>query len=323
MSVNSKLVSKSIESILLAIELYNKPLITYRTDAVIVLLINSWESLLKALILKNKWAKISINNEKKFLECVECVHSNLGKSYPDDWYASIKILYDERCKIIHFNKDLILIDYMLIQSNILLFKKFAETLLDKDVTKKVGWMVMPLGFDVPYTEFDFLNNKTTVSKSSLSVRNFFEKMSFFHNEQLAKGSNGILLNVDITMQNVNRIDSADFVVGIKKESDINFNYTNSVKLTNTGRETRIKEITDALSVYYLHYKQVMKECKKIEGHTQEKLNDFMKKIGKSNESISFDWSKFSHIFPMKITKKYTFSDIIYSEYKKYIRKKIS
>jgi len=47
MTISQNLLSKSIESITLAIELYNKPLIKYRRESVVILMINSW--LLKIL----------------------------------------------------------------------------------------------------------------------------------------------------------------------------------------------------------------------------------------------------------------------------------
>lgn len=320
MSVNSKLVAKSIESVLLAIELYNKPLITYRTDAVLVLLINSWESALKALILKKKWAKINVNKRKEFLECVECVKSNLGNNYPDDWYASVVFLYEERCKIIHYNKDMVLIDYMLIQANIILFKQLVEKQLSKSITKKVNWMVLPLGFEVPYTEFDFLNKTSSLAKSTKQISEYYKKITELHNSQLEKGSGGILLSINVTMQNVNKVNKADLVVGIKKDSNVNFSYENTIKLSNTGKETKIKEVTEALSVFNLHYKDILMQVKKTPGHSQAKLTEFMKKIGKIDENLSFNWAKFGEIFPMKLSNKYTFSEEILKKYKEYLEK---
>lgn len=320
MSVNKKLVDKSVESILLAIELYNKPLITYRTDSVLVLIINSWESALKALILKKRWAKITVNKKKDFLECVECVKSNLGNNYPDDWYHSLIFLYEERCKIIHYNKDLVLIDYMLLQANIILFKQFLEKLLDTNMTKKVNWMILPIGFDLPYTQFDFLNTKSSIKSTSNEIKTYYEKIIEIHNVQFKKGLNGILLSVIVSMQNVNKVKNSDLVMGIKKGSEQNFTFENSIMLSSNGKEVRIKEVSETLSTYGLHYKDVLNHVKKWPGHSQKKLTNFMNNIGKKRDDLAFNWGKFSDIFPMKITNKFTYSEKFLNEYSQFLNK---
>ena len=48
------LLSNSRAAMLAAIEIYNKPLFTYRDECFAILLINAWELLLKAILSKNK-----------------------------------------------------------------------------------------------------------------------------------------------------------------------------------------------------------------------------------------------------------------------------
>jgi len=48
------LVRNAVAAITAAIELYNKPRISYREEAVAILAINAWELLLKALLSINK-----------------------------------------------------------------------------------------------------------------------------------------------------------------------------------------------------------------------------------------------------------------------------
>ena len=47
------LLDKSINSMLSAIEIYNKPNFSYREETFAILAVNSWELLLKAILLKN------------------------------------------------------------------------------------------------------------------------------------------------------------------------------------------------------------------------------------------------------------------------------
>lgn len=47
------LLARSQEAFLIAVELYNRPTITYRTESCSILLCNAWELMLKARIVKN------------------------------------------------------------------------------------------------------------------------------------------------------------------------------------------------------------------------------------------------------------------------------
>jgi uncharacterized protein DUF3644 len=58
-----RLVHKSMEGMLLAIEIVNKPTIPYRMECFLFLLINSWELLMKAKIVLDKQDCNSINEQ--------------------------------------------------------------------------------------------------------------------------------------------------------------------------------------------------------------------------------------------------------------------
>lgn len=55
----SMLLDKSIEAVLSAIELYNKPIFSYREESFAILMVNAWELLLKAKRLKDNRGKIT------------------------------------------------------------------------------------------------------------------------------------------------------------------------------------------------------------------------------------------------------------------------
>jgi hypothetical protein len=55
----SMLLDKSIEAVLSAIELYNKPIFSYREESFSILMVNAWELLLKAKRLKDNRGKIT------------------------------------------------------------------------------------------------------------------------------------------------------------------------------------------------------------------------------------------------------------------------
>jgi Domain of unknown function (DUF3644) len=57
-----RLVDNSISGMLAAIELYNKPRVTYRDEITVILLVNAWELALKAVLRKHR---VSIFDKKK------------------------------------------------------------------------------------------------------------------------------------------------------------------------------------------------------------------------------------------------------------------
>jgi len=317
------LLAKSIESVTLAIELYNKPLIKYRTESVVILLVNSWENLLKALIRKKKWAKIynkKTDSSKPFDECLECVKSNLGKTYSSDWYESTNILYKERCKIIHYHKGLSLVDYSIIQANILFLKDFVQTHFNRSIVKDKNWYVLPIASEIPFTDFDFIKHTSSLRKISPEIKNYIEKVIKIHDQQTNTAlSKGVLMNVRVSLENVSRIKYADMVTGVDNQGGkTKVLIEQNIKLSNTGKEVQIKEFKEKLEKYKYHYRDVQEASKKIQGHTHRAFTAFMKKI-RDNSTIAFNWGTFSQIFPMKIADKYTYAEEILGEYQKYLR----
>lgn len=323
MTISENLLSKSIESITLAIELYNKPLIKYRTESVVILIVNSWENLLKALIKKEKWAKIYDKNKeesKHFSECVECVKSNLGKSYSDDWYESTKLLYEKRCKIVHYYKDLEVIDYMMIQSNIILFKDFVQKHFGKSIIKDKNWYILPIASELPYTDFDFIKSTSALKKTNPEIKSYIERVLNVHSKQVESPFNkGILINIKVSLENIKNIKRADAVFGIDKESEKRTALDGGLKLSDEGRSVKIQEISETLQKYKYHYSDVLKVARGVVGHSQKKFNQFMKEI-RNDKNIAFNWGTFSNIFPMQITNKYTYAEGVIEKYKKYIQK---
>ncbi|HET9131358.1 MAG TPA: DUF3644 domain-containing protein, partial [Terriglobia bacterium] len=51
--ISEDLIAASIQSALAAIEIYNKPVFAYREQAFTILLINAWETLCKAKLVRN------------------------------------------------------------------------------------------------------------------------------------------------------------------------------------------------------------------------------------------------------------------------------
>ena len=62
------LLDKSINSMLSAIEIYNKPNFSYREETFAILAVNSWELLLKAYLLKSSSYKMDALYKMEFVK---------------------------------------------------------------------------------------------------------------------------------------------------------------------------------------------------------------------------------------------------------------
>ncbi|MBE2280234.1 MAG: hypothetical protein IAE91_07580 [Ignavibacteriaceae bacterium] len=312
--VYKNLLEKSIEAISMAIEIYNKPLTKYRSETSIILITNAWENALKALISKKRWAQVynpKKDKSKPFEECVLCVKSNLGKLWQEPVEDSINILYKERCKIVHYNKGLEVLDYMLIQKNILFFKEFVYQNFAVSIVKDKNWFILPIGTELPFDQFNLLSCESSIKDAPNVIKQYFEKIIESNNRHVPHG-NSILMELNVTLQNVNRTNQADLVVGISPGSSKKTSLMyKSLTLDKAGKQISVLEFTEIIENYPMRHNDVVVEYKnalkeKKMKFNQKKFNEKMKEI-KMDPKLSYDWASLSNILPIKIAQIYSYS----------------
>jgi len=103
------LLNKSKESALLAVEIYNKPRITFRSGAYITLMVIAWTSLLEAIFEKNntnyhyKKGKryVRIDGDRKTWELQKCIDYYFNNNKNDSVYQNLCFFSGLRNKIEH------------------------------------------------------------------------------------------------------------------------------------------------------------------------------------------------------------------------------
>jgi hypothetical protein len=312
--VYKNLLGKSIEAITMAIEIYNKPLTKYRSETSIILIINAWESALKALISKKRWERIynyKKEESKPFDKCIACVSSHLGKNWKKSWKDSIDILYKERCKVVHYNKGLEILDYMLIQKNIIFFKEFIDKNFSVSIIKDKNWYILPIGTELPFDQFNLLTCQSSIKDSPNDIKKYFEDIIKTHNRNVA-ARESILMELSVTLQNVNRIPQADNIIGVDPSSTKKTSLTHtSLRLAKEGKQIAIAEFQAIIENYPLQYKDVVSNYRKVLNSkkikfNQIEFNDKMKQI-KLDETFSYNWSNLSTLLPIKIPDRYSYS----------------
>ena len=94
-------IEKAHNSTLLAVEIYNKPIVSYRTEGFIVLMMIAWTSLFHAIFLKKgmsiKYKKSDIGNYLDLRKCIRKYEGLLNKEID----ANLTLLIDIRDQIVH------------------------------------------------------------------------------------------------------------------------------------------------------------------------------------------------------------------------------
>lgn len=168
-AVYKEMVDHSLGAALSAIEVYNKPDFQYRNETFVILMINAWELLVKAKILKDNknrkqalylkksnghyklsrtgnYMTIDIRGALEKLKISEIVREN------------IESLLEIRDTAIHFyNKDPISYTiFALGAATLQNYQKLVKSWFDKDLTD-YNFYILPLGFKYSFKNFELLD----------------------------------------------------------------------------------------------------------------------------------------------------------------------
>jgi hypothetical protein len=315
--VSDALVEKAIEAVTMAIEIYNKPLAKYRTETCAVLMIAAWEQIFKAAILKNRWARLYDSKTgwyKPFDECLECVKSN--SKLPEDAYQSIKLLYEKRCRIIHYQKGMETLDYMALQSNIIFFRDFVSITFNKSIIKDRTWYMLPIGTEVPFTKFDFVSYASSMKKAPADVRDYFKEVIRIQNDLSKGNSSGILIGINVNLTNIKRIKKADITIGIDGSKE-GVGIDGLMKISQQGKPVSLTldEFRKLHSNYPLTYAQVYERCRKKGVMDRNKFQSHIDRC-KKDQNLAINWKTIcgSLNVPFKISDKYMYKERVVDDF---------
>ena len=168
------LLEKSVQAVISAIEIYNKPDFKYREESFSILMVNAWELLLKAKILKdsqNDLTTLYVIDKEKSLKrdgtpkVNSCYKQNrVGNFMTIDIYSAIKrlplenvlkeninLLIEIRDNAIHFFNDSKLFEKKLLEIGTATLKSYVDIINDwfnYDLTR-FNFFLMPISFFHP------------------------------------------------------------------------------------------------------------------------------------------------------------------------------
>lgn len=226
-----RLVDNSLSAILSAVEVYNKPRMTYRDEVTVMLVVNAWELALKATLRKSDktifYPKKRGERYRSFTldDCLAKISGqNLWPAGVDGRaiMANVKALSEYRDRAIHlYNaQGLGAVIYPFLQQNVLNYRDFMLAKFNKDLADSITWQLLPLGATAPADAVRFMRvdkNATMVAE----VQQFIDELRGYMDEAEAAGSDmaRVATIYDINMQSVKKMTSADLVVAISSTAD--------------------------------------------------------------------------------------------------------
>lgn len=240
--VQINLVKNSIAAYFAAIEIHNKPHISYRYETVTLLVINAWELILKAYVkkyIKNRSIFTddghTISVEKALDYVNEHRNSIKGKSF-----TAIKINIEEiveyRKNVIHFYcEQLEPYIFMLVARSALNYVDFVKVYFSKDIMADEGLFIMPLGFKLPFRPEDFLSNEVAKYAASEEAKTFIQNIvKVIKRLKEDDIEDSIVLGFDIYFENIKKASNSDILAAITTidAADATFAKTTNVRFTN-------------------------------------------------------------------------------------------
>ncbi|MBX6370536.1 MAG: DUF3644 domain-containing protein [Rhodospirillales bacterium] len=224
-----KLLGNSKAAIVGAIEIYNKPRFEYRDECFVILLINGWELLLKALLSKNHQ---SIYYKKKrgqpyrtlsWSDALTRVESRgIWPSSAPPLLAvrrNLELLTVYRDNAVHYYNEpnFGVLIYSFSQTSIVNYRDLLTSGFDHSLGDEITWHLLPLGLAPPVDPLAYLREASRAS-SARAVGDFIRLISDATAElEAANIDTGRLLTIfSVSLQSTKKISHADVVVGVQE-----------------------------------------------------------------------------------------------------------
>jgi hypothetical protein len=222
------LLGNSVSAMLAAIEIYNKPQFTYRSECFVILLLNSWELAFKAILSKNKIRIFKPKERNKpymtlgLWDCIEESKELFPSSIEFKPVAeNIGRLVDYRNNAVHFYNEegFESLIYGLAQTSIVNYRDVISACFDRDIASEVNISLLPLSFGATPDPIKFLSSPE-VKNHKPAIAEFLKIISETTDELEKDGlDTGRFLTVfQVNLQSTKKVQSADIVAGVKGDS---------------------------------------------------------------------------------------------------------
>jgi hypothetical protein len=221
-----KLQANSRAALLGSIEIYNKPRFQYRDEVFVILLVNAWELLLKALVSKGGRSIYYPKKRGEPYRTLGALHALQRAVSEGIWPASLphqaftqnlSLLIEFRDKAVHFYnaKGFGILVYSLAQTSIVNYRDLMREAFNEDIADGMTWRLMPLGIEPPVDPLQYLRGARQGGDSE-AVDEFVASLSqAFDILERANIDTGRVLTIfDVKLQSTKKLEKADLVANL-------------------------------------------------------------------------------------------------------------
>mgnify|MGYP003303957670 CR=1 FL=1 len=240
--IQSNLVKNSIAAYFAAIEIHNKPNISYRYETVTLLMMNAWELALKAYVRKHIKTRSIFTEDGHTIsadKALDYVTEHINNIKPKSFTAvrlNIEEIEKYRNSITHFYcEELEPYVFMLVARSALNYVDFIKEHFSKDIMFDEGLFIMPLGFKLPFSPEDFLSEHATKYAASEESRAFIRDIVNVIKTLKDDGiEDSIVLGFDIYFESVKKATNSDILAAITSidMADATFAKITNVRFTD-------------------------------------------------------------------------------------------
>lgn len=304
--VQSNLVKNSIAAYFAAIEIHNKPNISYRYETVTLLMLNAWELILKAYIRKYIKRRSIYENDKHTIsldKALGYVAEDINGKMPKSFEAirkNIEEIEIYRNGITHFYCDVLEpYIFMLVARAALNYVEFLKDHFSKDIMEDDGLFIMPLGFKLPFRPEDFLsNNVAKYVGSSESIEFIKSIVKTIKDLDSAGVEDSIVLGFDIYFENVKKAKNSDILAAItsREEADTVFSKITHAKFTDDSSAAVFNMSDDEFRLIWKYsYQDVVNWCREnVPGFKQSTMFYEIKKTVEEDINCAYKRRLDSH-----------------------------
>lgn len=227
----NKMLEKSQEAFLLAIEIYNKPTIKYRLEGFAFFICNAWELLLKSYIVKigNTDSIYYKNKPERTISLTDCI-KKVFTNEKDPTRKNLEIIVDLRNTSTHFIiKEMESIYLPFLQANTLNYSQKLFDFFSIDITKNIDTSFLSL-----VTNNANLSDTEILSTYGDEIFNKYKKVKnettlLLETEQ----NNKLAINVNLNLRVVKNAKDAQLTFAITKEAEDSVYIVDKIKDINT------------------------------------------------------------------------------------------
>lgn len=228
----NKMLEKSEEAFLLALEIYNKPTIKYRLEGFAFFMCNAWELLLKSYIIK-KFGSSGIYYPDKPGRTIS-LSDSIRKTFTNDKdpiRKNLEIIVDLRNTSTHFViQEMENIYLPFLQANTLNYSQKLFDFFEIDITKKLKTSFLSL-----VTNNIEANETDILSRYGNEIFNKYKKLKDDATTLLeGENNNKLAINVNLNLKVVKNIKDAKLTFAIAENADEAVYFIDKVKDVNTS-----------------------------------------------------------------------------------------